>query len=101
MVINKLIFILFLIGLFSLYGCNEPINDTTTKDTKTDDTLTCETDSDCVPSSCCHPDSCVNKANQPDCQDIMCSLNCKVDSLDCGQGSCQCINNKCGAVFNE
>ena len=100
MVINKLIFILFLIVIISLSGCNE-INNTLINNTQTEETLTCEINEDCVPSSCCHPNSCINKNNAPSCFQTICSMNCAPDSLDCGQGSCQCINNQCGAVFNE
>jgi len=99
---NKLMFIVFLICLLVLSGCNETDNKSLIdNNNQIDNTLTCRTDSDCVPASCCHPNSCTNKANAPECFQTMCSQNCAPNSLDCGQGSCQCINNKCGAVFNE
>ena len=33
----------------------------------------CVTASDCVPEQCCHPTSCVNRNNAPDCSGIMCT----------------------------
>jgi len=59
--------------------------------------LFCNNNEDCVPSSCCHPDSCVNVKNAPDCTGIKCTLNCEPGTLDCQQGSCVCENNKCAA----
>jgi putative hemolysin len=60
----------------------------------------CNTDDDCVPSSCCHPTSCISKQNTPVCEGRICTMNCAPGTLDCGQGSCKCTNNKCGAVLN-
>lgn len=60
----------------------------------------CSSDLDCVPSSCCHPDSCVNKNQAPNCSGIACTMMCAVNTLDCGQGSCSCIGGKCQAVLN-
>lgn len=59
----------------------------------------CELDSDCVPASCCHPTDCVSKENKPDCEGIFCTMECKDGTLDCGQGSCKCLDNKCGVAF--
>jgi len=55
----------------------------------------CSQDSDCVPSSCCHPDSCTLKINEPQCNKVACTMSCEPKTLDCGQGSCTCVNNKC------
>lgn len=60
----------------------------------------CQIDSDCVPASCCHPSSCVPKEQKPDCEGLLCSMNCE-GPLDCGAGSCGCKNNKCGVIPNE
>jgi hypothetical protein len=54
----------------------------------------CEKDSDCVPVTCCHPDSCIIKQNAPNCDNSICTMVCS-GPLDCGAGSCGCINNKC------
>lgn len=59
----------------------------------------CSIDSDCVPASCCHPNSCVAKEQAPQCKGIMCTQVCEPGTLDCGQGSCICENNKCEAVL--
>ena len=60
----------------------------------------CSTDSGCVPSTRCHPNSCVNKNSAPNCSGMMCTMMCAVDTLDCGQGSCGCIGGKCQVVLN-
>lgn len=59
----------------------------------------CTQDADCVPASCCHPASCVSKDKKPDCSGIMCTMSCEPDTLDCGQGSCLCVKNKCSAII--
>lgn len=56
----------------------------------------CKTDADCVRGSCCHADSCVAKANAPDCKDAVCTLECRSGTMDCG-GGCLCQNGKCAA----
>lgn len=61
--------------------------------------LECQIDLDCVPSSCCHPDSCVSKEQKPTCEGILCSMSCE-GPLDCGVGTCACNKNKC-EVANE
>ncbi|MBU4070508.1 MAG: hypothetical protein KJ646_06005 [Nanoarchaeota archaeon] len=60
----------------------------------------CSIDSDCVPTSCCHADSCVAKLSAPDCSGIFCSMVCS-GLLDCGAGQCSCINSKCKVVSNK
>lgn len=59
----------------------------------------CVVDDDCVPASCCHALSCVSITEKPECAGIYCTQECQPGTLDCGQGSCQCINKKCSAVF--
>ena len=61
--------------------------------------IECLTDADCVRATCCHPDSCVAREAAPDCSGIACTKNCEAGTLDCGQGVCSCVNNKCAAVF--
>jgi len=61
--------------------------------------ISCNNDLDCVASSCCHPNSCVNKDFAPKCAGSICSQVCAPGSLDCGQGSCLCVNKKCNAVM--
>lgn len=55
----------------------------------------CNIDDDCVPATCCHPDACVNKNYQPDCGGIACTMECRPNTMDCGQGRCVCIDNTC------
>lgn len=59
----------------------------------------CLNDADCVPAFCCHPNACVVKSGAPNCGRIFCTQECAANTLDCGQGSCSCVNNKCLAVF--
>ena len=61
--------------------------------------LYCESDRDCVPSSCCHATSCVASGYQQDCSGMFCTQECSPGTMDCGQGSCLCQNNRCKAVF--
>lgn len=59
----------------------------------------CIIDSDCVKASCCHAKECVPLDKAPDCEGVFCSQECVPDTLDCGQGACKCIDNKCEAVM--
>ena len=59
----------------------------------------CSVDSDCVPSSCCHAASCVAMELAPKCEGTFCSADCQPNTLDCGQGSCGCVEGKCLAVL--
>ena len=58
-------------------------------------TKECQTDSDCVPASCCHANSCVNVENKADCSSMKCTLSCEPGTLDCQQGKCVCENDRC------
>jgi nickel-dependent lactate racemase len=60
----------------------------------------CVVDEDCLPASCCHAESCVIKEKKPDCSNMFCSQVCS-GPLDCSEGSCGCVNNKCEIVSNE
>jgi len=61
----------------------------------------CTKNSDCVPASCCHASSCISINNAPICSRIACSMGCKPGTMDCGQASCVCQNNKCAVVDNK
>lgn len=63
-----------------------------------DEILSCSNDQDCVPQQCCHAVSCMNKNFKKPCN-LLCSQECKVATLDCGQGSCKCINHGCEAIL--
>ena len=60
----------------------------------------CFEDNDCVPATCCHPTECIIKEKASNCDDVMCSAVCE-GPLDCGAGTCKCINHKCEVVPNE
>jgi hypothetical protein len=60
----------------------------------------CAVDRDCVSSSCCHSSSCVGKNQAPVCNGIMCSQECKENTLDCQQGTCACVDNKCAVKWS-
>jgi len=57
--------------------------------------VSCQTDADCVSATCCHPEACINKDYQPDCKDIDCTMECRPNTMDCGQGKCVCLDNTC------
>ncbi|MDP3881813.1 MAG: hypothetical protein Q8Q31_02955 [Nanoarchaeota archaeon] len=61
----------------------------------------CSSSSDCIPASCCHATSCTNKEKAPICDKILCTQQCVPGTLDCGQASCECIDNKCEVVINS
>jgi hypothetical protein len=56
----------------------------------------CTNDDDCIPAECCHPTSCINKAEKGVCN-MMCTMNCQ-GPIDCGAGYCGCVNGKCVVV---
>jgi len=58
-------------------------------------------DESCIPAECCHPKTCLDINEKPDCDDIYCTQECSPDTMDCGQGSCQRINGECQAVYNN
>jgi len=57
----------------------------------------CQSNSDCVGAECCHPTYCINKAYKEDCSNIECTAVCE-GPLDCGAGTCSCVNNKCVVI---
>ncbi len=59
----------------------------------------CTQDSDCKPASCCHASDAVNKEYAPSCTGILCSQECKPNTIDCAQGSIKCIQNECQVVL--
>jgi hypothetical protein len=56
----------------------------------------CTRDSDCVPAECCHPASCTAEAAKRPCN-LMCTMVCS-GPLDCGAGSCGCVNGTCRII---
>lgn len=65
------------------------------------DNFECNADTDCVPAQCCHSDSCVSIANKPDCKGMFCTEECQGGTMDCGCGSCACVNHKCQVTLNR
>ena len=63
------------------------------------DAQSCIADADCVPAQCCHPASCTNRAAAAtlSCENKLCTMSCE-GPIDCGAGSCGCINGKCSVV---
>jgi len=61
----------------------------------------CLRDEDCVPAQCCHPTDCVNIAYKPNCKGILCTLECRPGTMDCGQGYCACVDNECKAIIQS
>jgi hypothetical protein len=80
----KKLIILFVLLSFLVIGCVQVEKE-------------CQTNNDCVAATCCHADSCIAKESAPNCEGIFCSQECKPYTMDCGQGSCVCENNKCAA----
>ena len=63
------------------------------------DAPSCIADADCVPARCCHPTSCTNRAAAAalSCENKLCTMSCE-GPIDCGAGSCGCMNGKCSVV---
>lgn len=93
-----LIVIIIIGALFFLVASNDK-NESFNEPVK--DENSCVYDSDCIKDSCCHASGCAAAENAPECLGIVCSQECAPGTLDCGQGSCKCINNKCGVSLNE
>lgn len=56
----------------------------------------CRTAADCVPATCCHATACVPRNAGPDCDDVMCTRECRPGTIDCG-GGCECREGRCAA----
>jgi len=61
----------------------------------------CQVDADCVKDACCHASGAVNKDYAPDCADVLCTLSCEANTLDCGQGKISCVKGECTAVIDS
>lgn len=61
----------------------------------------CDSDDDCLPSTCCHATSCVHRSKvdaSKDCSVTLCKATCVPFSLDCG-GECRCISRNCSSII--
>jgi hypothetical protein len=63
--------------------------------------LRCSLDEDCVPASCCHASSAVNRQFAPSCAGIKCTMECAPNTLDCRQGEIKCAHNICKAILEK
>ena len=57
----------------------------------------CTGAADCVPAECCHPSGCVKNGTARSCAGIFCTMVCS-GPLDCGAGTCGCVNGSCAVV---
>jgi hypothetical protein len=87
------ILILFILLIFLIYFIAR-------EDSQTSKLRECESESDCVPASCCHPSSCVPVNKTPSCEGIFCTEECS-GPLDCNAGHCGCTKGKCSVVNSE
>lgn len=55
----------------------------------------------CVPATCCHPTTCIQKGQEQDCAAVSCTMECAPGTLDCNQARCEAINGKCEVVLNN
>ena len=65
------------------------------------DPLFCNSDSDCVPAQDCHPTSCIGLGSKTVSDGVFCTTECAPDTMDCGQGSCACVSNRCEVNWRE
>jgi Na+-transporting NADH:ubiquinone oxidoreductase subunit NqrF len=86
-ILFSVIFVLIILILFGIFFPKNKV-------------IECEIDSDCIPDSCCHSQSCANKSYVLNCTGVFCSAVCS-GPLDCGAGQCGCVKNKCEVVANE
>jgi len=76
-----------------------PVSPAVTVMTTAGDTMACTADADCVPAQCCHPVGCTNQAAAAalSCEAKLCTMSCE-GPIDCGAGSCGCVNGTCGII---
>jgi hypothetical protein len=103
-------FLVICIAAISLAGCVTPYQEPAGAATSpTSELLTtpaatvspvqvadCTRDADCVPAECCHPSRCTAAGAKQPCN-LMCTASCE-GPLDCGAGSCGCVNKKCSII---
>lgn len=59
-------------------------------------TDSCKKDEDCAPVAMCHPDKCVALANVGGPLTLMCTMECRGNTLDCGYNHCGCARSPSG-----
>jgi len=87
-IILILFFIVFLVYANQNFGVDYEIKES----------LKCESDDDCVPEICCHAATCVHVSEKPDCENMLCTMECVSGTMDCGGGGCGCVKGYCGVV---
>jgi len=76
-----------------------PIN-TDLENTDLNSEAECTVDSDCVPASCCHANTCIPVSKAPSCGDVFCTQECQAGTIDCG-GGCFCDEGSCNAKLTD
>jgi len=61
----------------------------------------CSADADCAPKECCHASGAVNEQYAPSCNGVLCTMECRPGTIDCGQGKIRCVENECKVVLAE
>ncbi len=92
--------IVLLVGVLIYIKMNPSDVENNADNKEVNETLACVSDSDCVPEQVCHPTSCIN-LNYNKLNNFLCTQECMAGTLDCNQGSCKCMNNKCSAVITN
>jgi hypothetical protein len=95
---KKIVIILFLLVFISV-GCVDNNNANSQENILVE--KRCTQNEDCVGKECCHATECINKEHKEDCTKTMCTMDCRMNTLDCGLGHCECQNEKCTAVIED
>lgn len=83
------------------YHCYLSLRDTENKSI-IDKIFFCKNDSDCVPSTFCHPTECINVKFRYVFEGQVCGSSCEPFTMDCcSYCGCKCINNTCIAILNN
>lgn len=107
MIVRALLCSLLVLAIVSAAGCltsqhpvapvtTAPVSPAVTAPTPMNGTG-CMVDGDCVPAECCHPAGCINRVAQKSCESAICTASCQ-GPLDCGAGSCGCVQGTCTIV---
>ncbi len=95
-----IIAVLILIGIFILSFTLKNEKSIDKEDIKETSQDFCNIKDDCVPATCCHTDSVINKKYTPICDGVFCTQECS-GALDCGAGNIDCVENKCVIIPNN
>lgn len=60
----------------------------------------CMQDFECVPATCCHPKDALNIKYAPNCAEMVCTMECRPGTIDCGQGEIKCVKNQCTTIIH-